>query len=87
MKKIVSLLLLSASFLCFACQKKTNPDDGKVYLHKREGIKATISLDSRDQLDSVALYDDARIIVTNTGCHFCKPVSYTHLTLPTKLEV
>ncbi len=72
MKKIMSLLLLSASFLCLACHKETNPDDGKVYLHKREGIKATISLDSRDQLDSVALYDDARIIVTNTGCHFCK---------------
>ncbi len=72
MKKLLSFLLLSASFLCSACHNESEKEDGKVYLHKREGIKATISLDSRDQLDSVALYDDARIIVTNVGCHFCQ---------------
>lgn len=86
MKKEIILLLLPASFLFTSfrtgCSKDSNlknngRDDDKVYLHKRKGIKGTVSLGTRDQLDSVALYDDARIRITQEGCHFCQSAKKT----------
>ena len=55
----------------------------------RVAAYARVSSDSADQLNSfasqIAYYTD--VIQSEEDWEFAGPVSYTHLTLPTKLEV
>lgn len=86
MKKNLStfLSLLLSFFLlpltgCKSQEKKHQPLNipGKISLPKKEGIDSFVYIETDQQLNEIARYDTAGIIVSREGCQYCDSLLYS----------
>lgn len=84
LKFLKKVLFVCASFFSLSgCQKKESnafsPIDrnGKILLKKQEGIDSFVYIQTDSQLNSIARYDDAMILVSRPGCQYCDSLIYS----------
>jgi hypothetical protein len=69
------ILLLTASLLGLeSCQRSPTDIGSKIFTHKVKNLDSYVVLRDSNELSALAQYDDAVILVTMVGCHYCELV-------------
>lgn len=77
------LFVFASFFMLSGCQKKNSnafspiDKDGKIVMKKKEGIDSFVYIQTDSQLNSIARYDDAMIVVSQQGCQYCDSLLYS----------
>lgn len=64
--------LLPVPFLLFGCDSSSPIPQGKIAISKVEGLDSYVEIQSAEELNSIARFDDALILVTKQDCSACQ---------------